>query len=112
MVKNKADLRNLFARQMDLTEEMEGTLINFVKKAGGKIKTEDNDRCDAIYGVFYNEGSEAYEEHKVLAVKVEHNQLFLFAEIYPEEKENWFTTDAIWRNATLPNLCECLPQYV
>lgn len=112
MVKNKADLRNLFARQMDLTEEMEGTLIKFVKKAGGEIKTGNNDRCDAIWGVFWNEYSEAYEEHQVLAVKVEKNQLFLFTDVYDEEKENWFATDMVWRNATLPNLCECLPQYV
>ena len=112
MEKIKTDLHYLWARSMDLTEEIEGTLIKFVKKAGGEIKTENNARCDAIYGLFYNQGSEAYEEHKILAVKVVKNQLFINANVYPDEKENWFATDMIWRNATLFNLCETLPQYV
>lgn len=110
MIKN-SDLNNLWKRQMDLTEEMEGTLIHFVKQNGGEIKTE-NEECDTIYGVFYNEGSEAYEEHKVLAVKVKNNRLLIYAEVYPDEKDNWFATDMVWRNATLPNLCESLSQYV
>ena len=112
MEKIKTDLHYLWARSMDLTEQIEGTLIKFVKKAGGEIKTEENDKCDTIYGIFYNEGTEAYEEHKVLAVKVENNQLFIYAEVYPGDEDNWFAMDMIWKNATLHNLCECLPQYV
>ena len=112
MVKNKAILEELYKRSMELTEEMEKSLINFVKKAGGEIKTGNNDRCDAIWGVFYNENSEAYEEHQVLAVKVEHERLFIYTEIYDVEEYNWFATDMVWRTATLTSLCDCLPEYV
>lgn len=112
MEKIKTDLKNLYESSNSLTQKMKESIIEIIKKAGGEIKTEENDRCDTIYGIFYNEGTEAYEEHKVLAVKVEHNQLLIFADVYPDEKENWFATDMIWRNATLHNLCETLPQYV
>lgn len=110
MVKD-SDLNNLWKREIDLVQEMEKTLISFVKENGGEIKTED-EYVDSIYGIFYNEGTGSYEEHKVMAVKIEHNQLLIFADVYPDEKENWFATDMIWRNATFCNLCETLPQYV
>ena len=112
MEKITAELENLTKSSYELMEKMEEYLVKFVKKVGETIWTTDTDRCDTIYGIFYNEGTESYEEHKVLAVKVEHNQLLIFADVYPDEKENWFSTDMIWRNATLHNLCETLPQYV
>lgn len=112
MEKIKTDLENLYKSSNSLTQKMKESIIEIIKKAGGEIKTEDTGCFDCIFGIFYNEGSEAYEEHQVLAVKVENNQLLIYAEVYPDEKENWFTTDMVWQNATFTNLCGGLPDYV
>lgn len=111
MEKIKAKLEILKDCSNKLNEMIKESIIAFVEKAGGSIELR-NENCDAVYGFFYNEGAETYEEHKILSVKVEGKSLLLYADVYPDDEENWFTMDFTLQNATLYNLCECIHEYV
>ena len=92
-------------------------LIEFIKKASGEIDTSNEDNSnDPIYAYIYNDFAEACTEFKVDKVRVDGKDVMIYASDYYSEDDNdkWFPIlgDYVIANATLYNLCECLPEYV
>lgn len=117
MEKISERMKELVKESNELDERMKKEIIQFVKESGGLVKTE-NESCDTIWGVFFNQSTLSYEEHQVLAVRSDGETLEIFAKVYPDDEndsddeENWFLLDMVWRNATLFNICSSISQYV
>ena len=101
--------------EMDRCRAMEKILVEFVKKNGGYIDT-DNSNNSAINIIAFDEFEEKYKEYYVRAVRVvdEHIELQLVKPfpIEPED-ENWYALlgGEIMINAAVYSLCEILPEY-
>ena len=116
MEKSRNKLEELTKKNREFSKEMEKTLVEFTKKAGGKINTCNDDISnDIIYAYVWDEVEETYLEKKVIEVEVENNNLVIKLDYgLSTEKDCKYTIfgGLILINATLYNLCECLWEYV
>jgi hypothetical protein len=116
MEESKNKLVELTAKVVELSKEMEKSLIEFTKKAGGKIDTCNNDRHnDTIYAYVWDEVEETYLEKKVIEVEAENDNLVITLDYGLSTEEDCKYTifgGLILINATLYNLCDYLWEYV
>ena len=116
MEESKNKLVELTAKVVELSKEMEKALIEFTKKAGGKINTcNDGSSNDIIYAYVWDEEEQTYLEKKVIEVEVENNHLVITLDygLSTEEDSKYSIFGGlILINATLYNLCEALWEYV
>jgi hypothetical protein len=116
MEESKNKLVELTDKVMELSKEMEKALIEFTKKAGGKINTcNDDGSNDIIYAYVWDEEEQTYLEKKVIEVEVENDHLVItlgYRLSTEEDSKYSIFGGLILINATLYNLCEVLWEYV
>lgn len=109
-------LRDFTVIENTLSEEMEKALIEFTKKAGGKIDTSNEDNAHSnIYAYVWDEYDETYLEKKVIEVTVEDTNLIIKLDYGLSTEEDCKYSifgGLVLINATLYNLCEALWEYV
>lgn len=88
-------------------KRMHDILVYYVECCGGFIDTSSDETNDTLYALVFDEQEGHYSECKCDGVRVSSGHLELSL------NDEWFSLlgGMVIMNATLYNLCECLPQY-